>query len=210
MTLDVPTEPEARLRRSGNWELHRLPERNRIMKRVWLVFSLVVLLVAGLAVPAAAGGSSPPRSTWHRLNPDQSNPAPEHERLRCREAAVWVCRYDKVPEPALNFSWDRTTAVFRGRDITDRWACPDWFTHCAGVTRVVKGVSRIRPEGEPPFRVPLELVFLGDKVLYLLVPDALACPWFSRFRAALAANPFPLPFNGVDWPEQDCIFAPAA
>ena len=179
------------------------------MKRVWLVFSLVVLLVAGLAVPAAAAASSPPRSTWHRVNPDQSNPAPEHERLRCKEGAVWVCRYDKVPEPALNFSWDRTTAVFRGRDVTDRWACPDWFTHCADVTRVVRGVAKIRPQGEDPFKLRLDYVFLGDEVLYLLVPDALACPWFGRFRAALAANPFPLPFNGVDWPEFDCISAPA-
>jgi hypothetical protein len=179
------------------------------MKRVWLLSSLVVLLVAGLAVPAAAAASPPPRSTWHRVNPDQSNPAPEHERFRCIEAAVWVCRYDKVPEPALNFFWDRTTGQFVGRDITASWTCPDWFTECAAVTRVVAGVSTLRPEGEHPFRVPLELVFLGDEVLYILVPDALACPWYPSFDAALAANPFPLPFNGVDWPEQDCVFAPA-
>ena len=108
------------------------------MKRVWLLFALVVL-VAGLAVPAASAASPPPRSTWHRLNPDQSNPAPEHERLRCIEAAVWVCRYDKVPEPALNFSWNRTTAQFVGRDITDSWSCPEWFTSARPSPALLKG-----------------------------------------------------------------------
>jgi len=119
-----------------------------------------------------------------------------------------VCRYDKVPEPRLSFSSDRTTATFVGRDVTASWACPAWFTECAAVTRVVDGVAKIRPEGEQPFKVRLAYVFLQDKVLYVLVPDALACPWFSGFRRALAANPFPLPFNGVDWPRFDCISAP--
>jgi hypothetical protein len=27
-------------------------------------------------------------------------------------------------------------------------------------------------------------------------------------REALAANPMPLPFDGVDWPPLDCSFAP--
>ena len=180
------------------------------MKRVWLLFTLVVLLVAGLAVPAASAASPPPRSTWHRLNPDQSNLAPEHERLRCIEAAVWVCRYDKVPEPALNFSWNRTTAQFIGRDITASWSCPDWFTECAAVTRVVEGTATYRGAGGHPFKVLVDLIFIDDEVLYLSwVEFGFACPWYPSFEAALAANPFPLPFNGVDWPAQDCIFAPA-
>ena len=179
------------------------------MKRVWLLFALVVLLVAGLTVPAASAASPPPRSTWHRLNPDQSNPAPEHERLRCIEAAVWVCRYDKVPEPALNFSWNRTTAQFIGRDITASWSCPDWFTECAAVTRVVEGVATYRGAGGHPFKVLVDLIFIDDEVLYLSwVEFGFACPWYPSFEAALTANPFPLPFNGVDWPAQDCIFAP--
>jgi hypothetical protein len=177
------------------------------MKRFLL--ALILSMLAGWAIPAASAAARPATSTWHRLNPDQSNPAPEHERLRCREAAVWVCRYDKVPEPGLNFSWNRTTAHFVGRDITARWACPAWFTECAAVTRVVQGVSKIRPEGERPFRLRLDYVFLDDKRLFLLVPDALACPWFGSFERALAANPFPLPFNGVDWPASDCLFAPS-
>ena len=52
-------------------------------------------------------------------------------------------------------------------------------------------------------------IFIDDEVLYLSwVDSGFACPWFPSFEAALAANPFPLPFNGVDWPSQDCIFAP--
>jgi hypothetical protein len=181
----------------------------RAMKRVWLVFALVLLLVTGLAVPAASAASPPPTSTWHRLNPDQNNPAPEHERLRCIEAAVWVCRYDKVPEPALNFSWNRTTAQFIGRDITASWDCPEWFTECAAVTQVIEGTATYRGAGHP-FKVLIDLIFIDDEVLYLSWVDfGFACPWYPTFEAALEANPFPLPFNGVDWPAQDCIFAPA-
>ena len=144
------------------------------------------------------------------LNPDQNNPAPEHERLPCIEAAVRVCRYDKVPEPALNFSWNRTTAQFVGRDITDSWSCPEWFTECAAVTRDVEGTATYRGEGGHPFKVLVDLIFIDDEVMYLSWVDfGFACPWYPSFEAALAANPFPLPFNGVDWPAQDCIFAPA-
>jgi len=180
------------------------------MKRVWLVFALVLLLVTGLAVPAASAAAPPQTSTWHRLNPDQNNPAPEHERLRCIEAAVWVCRYDKVPEPTLNFSWNRITAQFVGRDITASWSCPDWFTECATVTRVVEGTATYRGEVAHPFKVLIDLIFIDDAVVYVAWVDfGFACPYYSSFEAALAANPFPLPFNGMDWPAQDCIFAPA-
>ena len=65
-------------------------------------------------------------------------------------------------------------------------------------------------EGDHPFKVLVDLIFIDDEVLYLSWVDfGFACPWFPSFEAALAANPFPLPFNGVDWPAQDCIFAPA-
>jgi hypothetical protein len=176
------------------------------MKR--FLVALVLSMLAGWAVPAGAAAARPHKphtSTWHRLNPDQANPTPEHERIRCRAGAVWVCRYDKVAEPGLNFTRDRTTATFVGRDVTGRWACPAWFNECAAVTRAVDGVARIRPEGEQPFEIRVTYVFLEQRVLYVLIPDAIACPWFSSFRRALAANPFPLPFNGVDWPRSDCI-----
>jgi hypothetical protein len=48
----------------------------------------------------------------------------------------------------------------------------------------------------------------GTQVLWVRwVRFGFACPWFPTFDQALAANPFPLPFNGVDWPEDDCIVA---
>jgi hypothetical protein len=152
------------------------------MKR--FLAALLVSMLGGWAVPAGAAAARPHTSTWHRLNPDQTNPAPEHERIRCREGAVWVCRYDKVPEPGLNFTWDRTTAKFVGRDVTGRWACPAWFTECAAVTRVVDGVATIRPEGEPPFKVPIAYVFLKGRVLYLLVPAS------NQFQVNLYAGLF--------------------
>jgi hypothetical protein len=208
-TLDVAGEPEARRGLcNANWQ--RRPERNRIMKRICLLSALVLLLIAGLAGPAASAAAPPSSSTWHRLNPDQSNPAPEHERLRCVEAAVWVCRYDKVPEPELNFSWNSNTAQFIGRDITASWTCPEWFTECAAVTSVVEGTATYRVEGANPFKVLVDLIFIDDEVLYLSWVDfGFACPWYPTFDAALEANPFPLPFNGVEWPEQDCIVASA-
>jgi hypothetical protein len=44
------------------------------MKRFLVAFILSML--AGLAVPAGASAAGSHTSTWHRLNPDQSNPAP--------------------------------------------------------------------------------------------------------------------------------------
>jgi hypothetical protein len=54
-----------------------------------------------------------------------------------------------------------------------------------------------------------DLVFSGDDMLNVYwVSFGFTCPWFSTFEAALSANPFPLPFNGVDWPNPDCTLAP--
>jgi len=180
------------------------------MKRVSLLLALLTSLVLAWVIPAASAASPPTTSVWHRLNPDQSNPAPEHERLQCIETSVWVCRYDKVPEPDLNFSWSSTTGHFVGSDITDSWTCPTWFDDCGAVTLVVEGTALYVPEGGRPFRVLTDLVFSGDEMLNVYWVDfGFACPWFSTFEAALSANPFPLPFNGVDWPNPDCSFAPS-
>jgi hypothetical protein len=61
-----------------------------------------------LAVPAASAASPPPTSTWHRLNPDQNNPAPEHERLRCtvtykplQAGHSDTAHWDLTPRPAV-------------------------------------------------------------------------------------------------------------
>jgi hypothetical protein len=45
------------------------------------------------------------------------------------------------------------------------------------------------------------------QVLYVYWVGLFYCPWFRTFDEAVAANPLPLPFNGI-WPPQDCVGAP--
>ena len=185
------------------------------MKSRLLIVSVLVALAA-LGTPTLAAAGHPETTTWHRVNPDQSHAAPEHERWQCRTAAVWVCHYDKVQERALNFRWDRAAATFIGRDITDTWDCPEFFeTRCGAVRQVVAGTSHIRPDGGPAQRYQVEFVVLRTSVLYVVVDVptdegafTFACPWYPSFGGALHANPFPLPFNGSDWPAPDCISPP--
>jgi Calx-beta domain/RTX calcium-binding nonapeptide repeat (4 copies) len=146
---------------------------------------------------------------WHRLNNDRRNPAPEHERFHCAEGADWTCMYDKVPEPALNFHWDDQKATFTGKATPQgQWTCPAWFPNdvCANVDRVAQGVATF----PPAFSARLDLVVatVGSQVrLYVYWVGQFVCPWYQTFDEALAANPFPQPFNGSDWPSQDCTFA---
>ena len=65
------------------------------MKRMLLV--LILSMLAGWAVPAGSAAARPHTGTWHRLNPDQSNPAPEHERLRCREGPSGCAATTRCP-----------------------------------------------------------------------------------------------------------------
>lgn len=177
-----------------------------------------VLVLLGVSVALAIGSGAAQGSqnevgfsVWHRLNADQSNPAPEHERLSCVQGRLWLCRYDKVPEPALNFSWNSTTGYFAGRDITSSWTCPTWFpsTVCASVSRVVEGQVIYLPAAGPVGSPRLtDLVFSGsgsNRLLSFYWVSHFECPWYPSFALAISANPFPLPFNGVDWPKQDCI-----
>jgi hypothetical protein len=181
--------------------------------------ALGLALVGSLANSTAAAGSAsssgrPGLNTeWHRLNPDQSNPAPEHERLTCLQGRGWSCHYDKVPEPGVNFHWDTTVGDFNGGDVTKSWTCPDWFPAdiCQSVTQVARGTTVFRQADGSTFAALQELIVTsggGTQVLWVRwVRFGFACPWFPTFDQALAANPFPLPFNGVDWPEDDCIAA---
>jgi hypothetical protein len=57
MTPGVATEPEARPMRSGNRDHHRLPERNRIMKRLAVVF---LATLAALVAAAPSAQAAPP------------------------------------------------------------------------------------------------------------------------------------------------------
>ena len=176
-----------------------------------------ILLLACLALGpgVAAAESGPAVSVWHRLNPNAPGFAPpSHERLACVNGSVfWACRYDQPPEPSLNFYAEPVVGYFLGRDVTNSWNCPTWFPSsiCGNVTRVAAGTVRYFPANRPPVDIPEDLVFTGtgtSRQLYVYWVNQFVSPWFPTFAQALAANPIPLPFNGVDWPAQDTIFAP--
>jgi hypothetical protein len=192
---------------------------------------MAIMAFAGAASAAAASDLNGDRADalggmWHRLNPQQSqsNPAPEHERLTCHRSdesvvaqslvgPAWVCRYNKLPEPALNFAWNTTTGRFRGADVTTTWTCPAWFPAnvCQNVTQVVEGDFDFSLAGGGGFSVLVDMVVTqtgADQVLYNYWVNLFVCPWFRSFEQALAANPFPLPFDGVNGPAGDCIGAP--
>jgi len=93
--------------------------------------------------------------------------------------------------------------------------CPAWFpaSICGKVTRVAAGTMTIVRADGISFSGPFELILThagaDAQVLHVYWPDfGFTCPWFRTFSQALAANPLPLPFNGSDWPGQDCNFAP--
>ena len=183
-----------------------------------LVLATLVPLMA--AVPASAGLSAPLAGEWNRLSVDQSNPAPEHELLRCVQndgaqpasADNWLCRYSKRPEPGLNFYWNNRQGFFSGRDITATWACPTWFasTICSNVVQVVEGTMTFtQPSVDFSFAVLEDLVVTQSgthQTLYAYWVGLFYCPWFRTFDEAVAANPLPLPFDGT-WPPQDCVGA---
>ena len=177
---------------------------------------------AATAAEVSGGSALALSGMWHRLNPQQSqsNPAPEHERLTCHrsdglpfEALPWACRYDKLPEPALNLAWNTTRGRFRGADVTTSWICPSWFPAnvCQNVAQVVEGDFVFTPAGGGQFTVLQDLVVTqagADQRLYDYWVNLFVCPWFRTFDEALAANPFPLPFDRVNGPAGDCVGAP--
>jgi hypothetical protein len=150
---------------------------------------------------------------WDRLNPDRNNPTPEHEVLGCEVNDGWTCTYAKVAEPELDFEDppDATTGSYSGGEVTGDWSCPDWFepSICETMTAVVDGTMTYHLPDNSDFDVGQQLVLVesdGGPNLYSFWPDwETYCPWFADFETALAANPFPHPFNGEDWPEEDCV-----
>jgi hypothetical protein len=173
---------------------------------------------AALALANDSGGAL--AGTWDRLNPQQSqsNPVPEHERLTCARRAdvdggAWLCRYFKIPAPQLNFGWNNTTGRFVGSDVTATWTCPGWFPAaiCDNVVQVVEGtfVYDLSSGGQlTSFQDLVVTEVAGTQRLYEYRVNQFACPWFRSFEEALAANPFPLPFDGVNGPALDCIIPP--
>jgi hypothetical protein len=163
-----------------------------------MAVAVLVVLFAATPVAAASG------IHWHRLNPDQANPAPEHERLACVRGAVYLlCQYDKVR--ATGYHWDRTVGRFIGHDMTASWVCPDWFPNdvCDNVVKVWSGHARYWPPRRHSFRVDQDMVIVrwgGQKVMFQYWVGAFACPWYQTFREAHAANPSAYP---------DCLIPPA-
>lgn len=185
------------------------------MNRAAAILTLVTACFVGGTAVASPAVVLPQNSVWHRLDMDHSNPAPEQERLSCSRGLTWQCHYDKVPEPALAFWWDTTSGDFTGQDVTRTWTCPDWFpaSICTNVTTVVAGTMSITRADGISFSGPFDLVLARSgsdaQVLHVYWPVfGFTCPWYRTFDEALAANPMPLPFDGVDWPPIDCAFAP--
>jgi hypothetical protein len=98
----------------------------------FLGVALVLTLALQASVPANAQGQTNLAGKWDRLNPDQGNPTPEHEVLRCGGNARPTCVHDRQPEPRLGFENppDSTYGHFRGEDITEDWICPGWAHSC--------------------------------------------------------------------------------
>jgi hypothetical protein len=168
---------------------------------------LALMSVAAFALPVSASATP---STWHRLNPGVSSP-PEHERLICVTTTLDRCRYDKLPHPALGFQWNRTSGVFIGSDASSSWTCPDWFpaSICGNLERVSTGTGTFFPQGGSSFSVGQDLIvteLAGQSVLYVHWHDQFVCPWFETFDDALAANPIPLPYDGIHGGAMDCVF----
>ena len=168
--------------------------------------SLFLALFALLILAAPASAAPPQLQEWHRLNPDPANVASEHEQLHCLPGVQWVCRYDKLPESG--YHWDRTIAMFHGRDITDIAECPteEWFPTevCDGAEQVIAGWSTFSVAGGGAFKTGQALIFTNEEgglaPLYVYWYDfGFICPWYESFADALAANPDASP---------DCVFAP--
>jgi hypothetical protein len=201
-----------RHRDAAGWAVegrHRMKLRVPLAARILGAASVIAAALIGPGV----GRAATPFSTgeWHRLNAAQSNPAPEHERFQCVEGFTWTCLYDKVPEPALNFSWNAQQGSFTGvRTPRGAWACPAWFPSsvCASVFFVAQGTASYGPVAVFSIREDLVVTKVGaqQRMWAYWVDQRFVCPWYRTFDEALAANPFPLPFDGTDWPAQDCTF----
>jgi hypothetical protein len=189
-------------------------------KRLSFVVALTALLLTVTSTPASASAPGALAGIWHRLNPQQSqaNPAPEHELLQCEQRSSvagpgWGCRYFKLPEPDLNFAWNTTKGRFVGTDVTATWTCPYWFPFrfCTDVVQVVDGAFTFDLATGGQISIPQDLIVMqsgGEQRLSVYWINRFVCPWFRSFDEALAANPFPLPFNGLDGPPNDCAVAP--
>ena len=193
-----------------------------MLRKTLLVAAIGSVVALIVALPSSADLSAPLSGQWSRLSVDRSNPAPEHELLKCVEnngaqagtsSDTWFCRYSKRPEPTLNFYWNDRQGFFSGHDVTATWSCPAWFPTgiCPNVVQVVEGTMNFtQPSVGFSLAVLEDLVLTqtstGEALYVYWVNSGFECPWFRTFDEAIAANPLPLPFNGT-WPPQDCVAA---
>jgi hypothetical protein len=195
-----------------NLQHRRRRPRRRCTRLGALALATVLALLSALA-PASAGpapGAARSVAEWHRLNPDQSNSAPQHERFTCVERRVWRCFYDHVAEPTLDA--DDNVARFVGHTVTSRWECPEWFAdHCDEVVEVIRGKARVTLEDGTTFKLREEFIVTesdGQDVLWVHIVDfGVAIPWFRTFDQAVLAAGFdpPYEFDGTNWPASDGI-----
>ena len=165
--------------------------------------SILLALFGVLVLVTPVSAAPPGLETWHRVNPESPDSAPEHERLQCLPGVQWVCRYDKIPEPELEFNWDRTIGMFHGREFElNADDCPEWLTDvCEATDRAVGGwITYVLDDGGA-FKTGHALLFTDDPnlaPLYVWWFDfGFACPWYESFGDARAANP--------TFTESDCL-----
>ncbi len=191
---------------------HPLSPRRRAGLAVVVGILLALISATAPATAHRGGHHGHEQVVWHRLNPDQGNPAPEHERIACSPGRVWRCTYDKVSEPTLHA--DRTTGRFVGR-VNSRWQCPEWFAdHCDDVVTVVSGRTRLTLDDGTPFTLVEDLIITkhrGRQVMWVHIPEfGIAVPWYRTFSTAVRAAGFTSPyrFDGTNWPAWDGIGIP--
>src|SRR5919108_2942519 len=142
--------------------------------------ALVTLILLLASVASVAASVTPLR--WHRLNV-HVDPA-EHERFSCLTDGEWRCIYDKLPEPRLGLSWDRTRGSFTGAESTDEWVCPEWFPNevCESAERVISGVGTFNvPSPGDDFSVDQDLIVSDGGRLWVYWVDQFVCPWYTSF-----------------------------
>jgi hypothetical protein len=160
------------------------------MRRFFISVAAAATTLAFAVGPVSAASIE---NQWHRLNPDASNPSPEHERLACaRGSNVLICQYDKAN--GGGYHWDNTVGRFKGHDVTASWTCPDVFpaSVCDNVHRVWSGHARYWPAQGGSFQIDQQMVIVdwgGEKVMFQYWVGQFACPWYRTFGAAKEANP---------------------
>jgi len=131
---------------------------------------------------------------WHRLNVDPASSTAQHQVYECEEGEGWTCVLSVQPEAELGFGASQDLGFFEGKVIPE-WNCTSWLPEaiCRSAIAVIGGASLFEGPGSS-VRLDIEHIVVeirGNQVLYEVLDDRFACPWFRSFDEALAANPVP-------------------